>query len=169
MSSINVVQRKVDIFSLVFWFISLITIYLAFPFATTKQVKNRLPSRAKVYFFVFAIIAIALVVRTASIPYTMTFHTDEYLSADFSYEIGDLTKVDWFGVYPPKGDWVCQFPLPYFFFQKLFFNIFGVGTLPMRLSILPYNFLVFLFLFLVAKRLYNEEVGILSIALLALF
>ena len=99
----------------------------------------------------------------------MIFHTDEYLTAHFSYSIGDLTNLDWFGVYPPKGEWVCQFPILYFFFQKLFFNIFGVGTVSMRLSALPYVLIVFISLFLISKHLYNERVALSTITLLSLF
>lgn len=87
----------------------------------------------------------------------------------FSYSLGDITKLDWFAVYPPSGNWICQFPLLYFFIQKLTFNVFGLSTLTMRLSVLPYIFITFLFLFLIAKRLYNTETAIIAVLLLSVF
>ncbi|MEK7559631.1 MAG: glycosyltransferase family 39 protein [Patescibacteria group bacterium] len=100
---------------------------------------------------------------------TTSFHIDEYLTAHYSYSLGDLSKLDWFGMYPPVGEWICQFPLLYFFFQKLFFNIFGLSTLTMRFSILPYITIIFVSLFLLTKRLYNEKTAITAILIFAIF
>lgn len=47
-----------------------------------------------------------------------SFHNDEYLTAYFSYSVGNFKKIDWFGIYPLPRDWIWQFPGLYFFVQN---------------------------------------------------
>jgi 4-amino-4-deoxy-L-arabinose transferase-like glycosyltransferase len=169
----DVIGRSVNNVTLVLWIASLLFLFAAFPF---REEVNRIirkksisMSNFRTYFFAFLIIVLALTARVILMRNTYAFHNDEYISAYFSYSLGDLTKLDWFGIYPIPRDWIWQFPVLYFFFQKLFFNIFGVGTLTMRLSILPYITIVFIFLFLITKRLYTKAAAYIAIAILAFF
>lgn len=154
--------------SLVLWVTSIALFYFSTPhFISHKRHHDKTSLTTWLIFFAICVFAIGL--RFYLMFNTSSFHIDEYLTAHFSYSLGDVTKLNWFAVYPPLGDWICQFPLPYFFFQKLFFNIFGLSSLTMRFSILPYIIVIFVFLFLIAKRLFNAETAIVSILLLAVF
>ena len=115
------------------------------------------------------VLIIGLILRIIPMFNTYIFHTDEYLTAYFSYSLEDITKLDWFGVYPAKGIWVSQFPLPYFFLQKLFFNVFGLGTFAMRFSVMPYIILVLVFIYLLTCELFNKKVAFIATTIFALF
>jgi hypothetical protein len=164
----DVARRTVNNMSLLFWLLSIVIFYFAFPFLPKKD-KVYKRSSYKILSFTFVIILLAVLVRVILMLNTNNFHIDEYLTAHFSYSLGNLTKLDWFGVYPPTGVWICQFPVLYFFFQKLFFNVFGLSTLTMRFSIIPYIIAIFIFLWAIAKRLYNEQVAIVAILIFAVF
>lgn len=169
----DVVGRFVDNMTLTLWIVSLFFLFVAFPFQEKKdaaiQRQNFSFPNFKIYLFAFLIIVLALTVRIILMQNIYAFHNDEYIGAYFSYSLGDLSKLDWFGVYPIPHDWIWQFPILYFFFQKVFFNIFGLSTLTMRLSIVPYIVIIFSFLFLIAKRFYTKEAALLAIAILAFF
>lgn len=164
----NIIDRTVSNWSLFFWISSLILLYAAFPFISRiKNTENKTSFRN--FPIILSIILFGIIIRIFLMLNTTSFHIDEYLTAHYSYSLGDLSKLDWFGMYPPVGEWICQFPLLYFFFQKLFFNIFGLSTLTMRFSILPYITIIFVSLFLLTKRLYNEKTAITAILIFAIF
>jgi len=169
----DIIGRTVNNLTLTLWIVSLFLLFAAFPLqkgiTTTIRRKSLSASEFKVYFFAFLIIILALTVRIILMRNTYAFHNDEYISAYFSYSLGDLSKLDWFGIYPIPHDWIWQFPVLYFLLQKIFFNIFGLGTLTMRLSIVPYIIIIFSSLFLIARRLYSKETAYLAIAILTFF
>lgn len=167
---VHISNREVTIWSLLVWMVSIILLYSAFPFVQQKFFSSKdIRSHTNIYPFVFITILLAVIVRVGLMNDIDSYHIDEYLSAYFSYSLPSWSKLDWFGVYPPLGVWICQFPVLYFAAQKLFFNIFGLTTITMRLSILPYVISIFIFLFLLAKRLYNEKVAFLALVILTLF
>lgn len=142
----NVIGRTVSIWSLLFWILSIVCLYLAFPFLPRKDTPYK-RSSYETFPFVFVIILLAMLVRVVLMWNTGSFHIDEYLSAYYSYTLADFTKLDWFGMYPAEGNYIWHFPVLYFFFQKLFFNLFGLSTLTMRFSIIPILFLYLSFFF----------------------
>jgi len=170
----SVINRTVDNWSLLFWILSIIAFYFSFHFSFKKREKpvpmeTSKKTNRKVLFLGGAVIVLAMIVRFYYMSDISRFHGDEYQTAHFSHLLGDFSQLDWFAVYPPKGAWVSQFPLFFFFFQKIFFLIFGTSTLVIRLSVLPYIFLVFLFLFFIAKELFNILTAFFSIILLLFF
>ncbi len=165
----DVTLRTVNNWSLFFWILSMVLLYFAFPFSPSNKEINRIHLSRNTFLIAFSIILFATFIRIILMLNINSFHIDEYLSAHFAYSLGDITKLDWFGIYPSYGDWIWKFPVLYFFFQKLFFNLFGLSTLTMRFSITPYIVLIFVFLFLLAKRLYNEKTAIGAILILAVF
>jgi|WetSurMetagenome_2_1015567.scaffolds.fasta_scaffold05040_6 hypothetical protein len=167
-----VVSRTVNNMSLILWFSSMILFYVAFPFkagVNLSKVKRQHKFNIKAYIPAILIIIFALGLRISLMTNDNIFHSDEYISSYFSYSIGDLSSVDWFGVYPIPHNWIWQFPLQYFFFQKLFFNIFGISTLLIRLSIVPYLIITFFSLFLIVKNMYSSKAAYVSILFLAFF
>ncbi|OGH18646.1 MAG: hypothetical protein A2868_00300 [Candidatus Levybacteria bacterium RIFCSPHIGHO2_01_FULL_40_15b] len=162
----QVIGRTVNNWSVMFWILSLIFLYLSFPF--TKKGESYPKSETKLIPLLLVII-LAVSIRVALMTKTSSFHIDEYLTTYFSYSLGDITKIDWFGVYPPKGVWVSQFPVFYFLYQKIFFNLAGLSTITMRLSMIPYIVIIFVTLYLVTKHIYNQKSAIIAILIFAFF
>lgn len=170
----SVINRAVNTWSLFFWIASIIFFYFPFPFAFKKEKKLTLikaPRKynLKTFFLVTLVIALGIIIRLYYMGDVSRFHLDEYQTAYFSHLLGDFSQLDWFAVFPGKGMWVSRFPLFFFFFQKIFFLIFGIGTMVIRFSTLPYIFIVFLFLFLIAEELFNIRTALFSIILLSFF
>ncbi|OGM21763.1 hypothetical protein A2714_02710 [Candidatus Woesebacteria bacterium RIFCSPHIGHO2_01_FULL_38_9] len=164
----DVILRTVNLLTLTLWILSIFLLYVSFPSnksgrknTNTKNFNKLLPA--------VLIIIIALLIRFNFMTDDSRFHGDEYLTAYFSYSLENFSKIDWFGVYPEKGVWVSQFPVLYFLIQKVFLTAFKVSTLVMRISTLPYLFLTFITLFLIARQLYGNTVAYVSIILLTLF
>lgn len=167
---LTVIHREVNTLTLVFWVISLFFFYFSFPFQVQKLKKKKTEKNLlKTYLPGLAIILIALALRLVLMSNANAFHGDEYLTAYFSYSLPDFSKIDWFGIYPQPRDWIWQFPVLFFSLQKNFFNFSGISTWTMRLSVVPYLFLIFFLLFLIAKRLYHEKIALLSLFLLTFF
>jgi 4-amino-4-deoxy-L-arabinose transferase-like glycosyltransferase len=96
-------------------------------------------------------------------------HGDDMLTAYFSAHY-NLLKTNFLAPVPPNlVDWVCQFPSPFFFLQKLFFIFFGESLLSVKLSVIPYVLIVSLMLFLIVKEIFNNKVGVLALVLYAFF
>jgi 4-amino-4-deoxy-L-arabinose transferase-like glycosyltransferase len=169
----DIVKRTVNNFSLFLWLGSLLLLFIAFPFQKKENEKDKKISYPSFELKDFLLISLTILVGLAIRIFLMTneysFHNDEYLTAYFSYSLGDISKLDWFGIYPQPRDWIWQFPLFYFFFQKLFLNIFGITTLTIRLSNLPYLIIIFLSLFLITSYLYGKRAGFLSTLILVFF
>lgn len=169
----DVIGRTVDNWSLLNWMLSILLFYTFFPFSSAKKdsyaKKDNIFQKFRIRFSLpaFLIIIFALLIRAYLMFDLSNFHYDEYLTAHFSYSLGNISNIDWFGVYPEKGVWVSQFPTFFFFLQKLFLNLFGINTLAFRFAVLPYVFVTFLFTFLVCKHLFNKKSAYISIVLLA--
>lgn len=154
------------------WLVSLILLVVSqFP----RKLKEKIKKREKPKFKVAGkIIIISLLVLLPSIVRVSDFnlnrlHGDDLLSAYFSANY-NLKKDNFFGPVPKiRGEWVCQFPSPYFVFQKMFFLIFKENSLTVKLSIIPYILIVSIMLFLITKKILNEETAIISIFLYSFF
>jgi 4-amino-4-deoxy-L-arabinose transferase-like glycosyltransferase len=165
----DVANRAVGVLTLIIWIVGIVFLYLSFPFHTVKSKKHKEHSNTNLRLFTFVVIIIVLILRIVPMLNTYIFHTDEYLTAYFSYTLPSISRLDWFGVYPPAGVWVSQFPIAYFFIQKIFFNIFGLGTFAMRVSVIPYIIAVVLFLYLTARKLFNDKIALIALAIFAFF
>ena len=164
----SVIKRSVNLQSLYLWLWSIILFCLSFPLKTRaekifKKGKKNLPRNL----LLFLTILLGVGVRIAFMLDGQRFHGDEYQTAYFSYSLGKLSEIDWFGVYPERGGWVSQFPIPFFFFQKVFFNILGPNTLTLRFSVLPYVLGVFLFSFLLIEKLFSSKTAFVATVILA--
>jgi hypothetical protein len=170
--ALAVIERSVNITTLVLWLLSIIFIYYSFPFSkkktvSTSQAKYKL-SRKQLLLLIL-VIGFAVLIRVYLMLDTNRFHGDEYQTAYFSYNLPKISDIDWFAVYPERGAWVSQFPVLFFVFQKLFFNLFGISTLVIRFSVLPYIIAVFIFLFLSVQRLFDTKTAFLSTFILSVF
>jgi len=94
-------------------------------------------------------------------------HGDDLLTAYFSatYDLGS----NFFAPVPADWtQWVTQFPCP-FFFQKIFFLVFGESLMSIKFSVLPYVLVVSTFLFFVVRELLDERAAIVALVLHSFF
>ncbi len=97
------------------------------------------------------------------------FHGDDLLSSYFSATT-DWKNTNMFaGIPTDKGQWVCQFPAIYFYLQYLFFRIFGASLLTVKLSVLPYIFIIGASLYGIAATLFDKKTGVISVILYSFF
>ncbi len=114
------------------------------------------------------VVLLPVLVRLASLR-PDRIHGDDLITAYFSTRY-DLWRADFFAPVPPNpADWVSQFPAPFFALQKLFFVIFGETLLTVKLSIVPYVFLVSGFLYAIARELVDDRAATLAVILYAFF
>lgn len=113
---------------------------------------------------IFLLFFMLLPVLVRLINFDLTrIHTDDLITAYFSAHY-NLSQINFFSMIPPdKGGWVSQFPTVYFALQKNFFLVLGENLLTVKLSILPYVLIVSLFLFLMVKKIFNDQAAIISL------
>lgn len=95
-------------------------------------------------------------------------HMDEYLTGYFSatHDFGDTS---FFGYMPEPWQWQGQFPKPFFFLQRVFLEIFGLGSWQLHLSTQIYVALASVMLFLVVRELLDEKSAFVAVVLYAFF
>lgn len=109
-------------------------------------------------------ISLPALVRIINIDLTR-IHGDDLITAFFSATY-NFSKFNFFSWIPQEKDqWVAQFPTVYFALQKLFFMIFGESLLAVKLSIIPYVFIVSIFLFLIVRKLLDQRTAIFALIL----
>jgi hypothetical protein len=94
--------------------------------------------------------------------------TDEFITSYFS-ATHDFAHTSFFASIPAKEQWNARFPSPYFFLQRLFFDLFGATILTIRLSILMYVALVSGMLFLITRDLFDAPTAIAASFIAAFF
>jgi len=171
----HIISQNVSILSLFFWLLSIVLAYLSgFLFKknlpTIKEKKHQLKLTKGEKILLGFLVLLTILIRVIYMQRITFFHGDEYQTAYFSLNLKNYSKpLNWFGVYPPKVEWVSQFPILYFFFQSLFFKIFGIGPFIVRLSNLPYLILTYLFIILIAKEIGNIKTAIFTGIILTFF
>jgi hypothetical protein len=130
--------------------------------------EHRMPSAKRERLARAALICLPALVRLA-LSQPDRIHGDDILTAYFSATY-DLRHADFFAPVPADpGDWVSQFPAPFFVLQKLFFAAFGESLLTIKLSILPYVVVTAGFLFAIARDLVDERAAALAVVVYAFF
>ena len=148
------------------WFISILLIILSFN-KTMKLSLGKIKISPKT---ILLLLIISLPVFTRVANYNLyRIHGDELITAYFS-ATENFAQVNFFsGIPSDKGQWVAQFPTVFFVLQKLSFLIFGESLLSVKLSVLPYVFIVSLMLYLLVKKIFNEKTAIISVILYSFF
>lgn len=164
--NLKILRNDYSHLCLFLWLLSLVCLVLSAVSEKTKFKPKRLQfSPRKI--FIMLIIFLPSIARIAN--YNLTrIHGDDILTAYFSahYDF----KQNFFSAVPSdKGQWVSQFPTPFFVLQKIFFLVFGESLLSIKLSIIPYVFVVSLFLFLIVKKVLDEKTAIVSLVLYSFF
>jgi hypothetical protein len=113
------------------------------------------------------VIFLPALVRCASFQVNRA-HGDDLLTAYFSatYDLGS----NFFAPVPADStQWVTQFPSPFFFFQKIFFLLFGESLMSIKFSVLPWVLVVSVFLFFVVRELLDERAATVALILYSFF
>ena len=100
---------------------------------------------------VLVVLQLALARYFGSFP--QHFQHDEFITAFISYQLPDISLIQWFVGYPDKDAWVAQFPIIFFALQKPFFMLLGPTVDAVRISVWPYLALTTIYLYLIAREL----------------
>jgi hypothetical protein len=139
---------------LVVYLVSIVSLILALSGGRLRLRRPRLSRRAVVTaapILFLVILQLALSRYFASFP--EHFHQDAFVTAFISYQLPDLTQIQWFVGYPAKDDWVAQFPILFFVLQKPFFMVLGPTADAVLESVWPYLALTTIYLYLLAYEL----------------
>lgn len=148
----------------ILWLISILILIFS-ALKTGKLNVVRIFRADKQFFFILFIILLPLILRIINLN-PNRIHQDEFETAYFSSQY-NLTTTNFFSGIPESDVWVAQFPSPFFVLQKIFFLLFGENPLSIKLSVLPYVFLVSLMLFLLCEKIFNRQIAIISVILYA--
>jgi len=114
---------------------------------------------------VVILVLLPVVVRILNYqPYRI--HGDDLLTASFSQGFHPQTT-NFFAGIPDGSKWVAKFPAPYFFLQKIFLRIAGASILTVKLSILPYVFIVSAMTYLIAQTILSPFAAVAATLLYA--
>lgn len=123
--------------------------------------------RARPALLLLGVAALPVVVRVALMERDRV-HMDEYLTGYFSAS-HDFAHTSFFGYMPERWEWQGQFPKPFFFLQRVFLEVFGIGSWQLHLSTLVYVALLSVMLFLVVRELLDTRAALVAVALYSFF
>lgn len=163
--SILVFLDKYNPLFIFWWFVSGFLLIIASWRHKKMRVAFQLRFSKKHAFFLL-IITLPVVIRILSFNLNR-LHGDDIFTAYFSATT-DFLKFNFFaGVPEDKAQWVAQFPSFFFFLQRIFFTLFGADLLSVKLSAMPYVFIVSLFLFLIVKKISHTSTAIIALSIYA--
>lgn len=158
-----VINNKYNNFLVLLWLLSLFSLFLSTKIVIPKF-KLNISNISIIGFIIILPILIRLIYLN---PYRI--HSDEFISSYFSAHY-DFKTYNFFSAIPQnKDDWVNQFPTTYFVLQKIFFWIFGESSYTVKLSILPYVFIVSLMTYLISAKIFNKKTALISVVLSSFF
>lgn len=85
------------------------------------------------------------------------FHYDEFITATTSYTLPIFQNINWFGVFPNSGEWVCQFPIFFHILQYPFVHIFPT-VMGVRMSTWPYTLGTVFMIYLLTRYITKKKV-----------
>jgi hypothetical protein len=144
------------------WFLSLLPFALATRFPGPGG-RPRLRSVA----LLLLVAALPVLVRVADMDRDR-MHADEFLTGYFS-ATHDFAHTSFFGYMPERWEWQGQFPKPFFFLQRLFFDLFGKGPFTLHLSVQLYVAIVSVMLFLIVREMLDSKSALVAVLLYSFF
>lgn len=146
----------------ILWASSIVPFLLATRFRGPKG-RPRLPAAL----LLLAVGALPVLVRVAEMD-RGRMHADEFLTGYFS-ATHHFAHTSFFGYMPERWEWQGQFPKPYFFLQRLFFELFGEGVWTLRLSVQIYVAIVAIMLFLVVREMLDSKSAAVAVLLYSFY
>lgn len=116
-------------------------------------------------FLVVALAALAAVGLRMGLASAARIHGDELITAYFSATENLSTERFFAHVPAVRGEWVSQFPTPFFLLQRAFFAVFGESLAAVRWSVQPWVWLSLVLLFYLARELVDETTAWLALLL----
>lgn len=144
------------------WLASLVPVALATRFPEVGR-----SGRLRSALLLAAAAALPVVVRVALMD-PDRIHMDEYLTGYFSAQ-HDFAHTTFFGYMPERWEWQGQFPKPYFFLQRIFLEVFGLGSWQLHLSVQIYVAVVSVMLFLIVRELLDVKSAAVAVVLFSFF
>lgn len=151
----DVISRSVSLKSLIFWLLSIKFSIIVFKRTTKEKVEKKDFILSDI--ILLSIVSISFLLFFGLQPFH--FHYDEAITAYTSFTLPSLTKIDWFSVFPEKGQWVSQFPILFYILQKPFL-VLKPNLLMVRISTWPYTIGTTIFLYLLIKTISNRKMAI---------
>jgi len=105
---------------------------------------------------ILLLVLIAIVVIVLNYNH-FRYHGDDLITAYFSSKQSFIGKLFFNPVPQNPGDWVCQFPSLYFVIQKFLLMFLGHSNLAVKLSVLPYQIIIVIFLYKILKEIFSKE------------
>ena len=139
---------------------------LLFPVVTWIYEKTIFKLNWKKVFTALLICLLPVLLReTLAIPGRI--NGDDINTAYFTV-ITDWRSINMFsGIPADKLKWVSQFPVPFFLFQKIFFNVFGENFDTVRRSVLPYVYIVSLGVYYIADKWWGWKAAVAAVVFYA--
>lgn len=123
---------------------------------------------AKKVLGVILLALVPVVVRISLFDYTR-IHVDDVIAGWISATTS-FTRINFFAGLPlHKPDWMGQFPVFFFLFQKWFFFLSGQTLAALKWSVMPYVFLTGAGLYLLGEKLGDKRLGFLAVVWYAFF
>lgn len=147
------------------WILSIVLFFLS----AIERPRFRLPRWRPTgqTLLVIAVVLLPAIVRLAHAA-AGRVHGDELLTAYFS-KTHDFRHTSFFSPMPNRGDWVSQFPTPFFLLQRWFLDMVGTSVPAVRLSTLPYVVVVSALLYRIGRQLVDRTTALLAVVLYAFF
>ena len=143
------------------WLVAIVALWIAHPHPPRRDRETRRFPHP----IALLVIGLPAIVRFVNFDLDRV-HGDDLLTGYFSSAL-DLRR-DFFAPVPDDpGQWVAQFPAPFFLFQKLFFVAFGESLLTVKLSVLPYVVIVSALLYQLTREILDERAAIIAVLLYA--
>ena len=147
------------------WILSIVFFFLS----AIERPRFRLPRWRpnRQVLLVIAVVLLPAIVRLAHAA-GGSVHGDELLTAYFS-KTHDFLHTSFFSPMPNRGEWVSQFPTPFFLLQRWSLDIVGASVAAVRLSTLPYVVIVSALLYRIGRQLADRTTALLAVVLYAFF
>lgn len=139
------------------WLLAILILVLPYPL---KFQKNKILKQLKVnrneILAVLGLCLLLVIVTVANYDQDR-FHQDDLITGYFS--IGhNFSGLSFFHPVPSDPtDWVCQFPSIFFVLQQFILNLTGITNLGVKLSVIPYNLVIVVYLYLIGKSLFKNK------------
>jgi len=147
------------------WILSIVFFFLSAIERPRFRLPRWRPNRQAL--LVIAVVLLPAIVRLAHAA-GGSVHGDELLTAYFS-KTHDFLHTSFFSPMPNRGEWVSQFPTPFFLLQRWSLDIVGASVAAVRLSTLPYVVIVSALLYRIARQLADRTTALLAVVLYAFF
>jgi len=154
----DVYAQSVSFWTLLLWGGLLVILYIFTQHILKSQTKRPLlswPDREELF-----ILGVLAGETLASLWWfggqTTHFHYDEFLTASTSSTLPLFQNINWFGVFPKSGDWVCQFPIFFHILQYPFVHLFP-SVLGIRMSTWPYTVATVFVVYLLTRHITKKK------------